>query len=834
MDEDQAYLDYLGRDTSAQGLALSGTQPDIDPESSDSQSGVQGRAFAAMPGNYSRNSRAAGPRDSTPGDEYWFNNGCVYTTVTWNGKSVQLPIVAPFDASTFIKSTILNMTVLRLKSAEYMSWNDRCDILTTRFKQHAPIVESNARTAIAALQEPGSAVYTYDNVELVDNNLRVCPGYMNLAGQFNITANIRRNARYLQFNTTISARNIPIDETEFPTLKAHLFPQPVNFTAHISLPRQGHLVHPVIDGDLLAGPFTEAIETMGQIQEVVMMKLSKNGRTPVAEAAEQFLKDYYNRTKFEAITQLLDPLYVGRMVGLTSLAQRLQALNMTIQTNGKMEFLSVQELFTQYQTHLAELDTGNPNAGNDLPCLTTLFYNALSRRLKMKLDELVPLTLPTSYANNWNRLLSFVTAAKKAEGELQTIAAVASNAARRSAPAIRTVPRGPGPKAFQGARTFMGTSEQPDPSEAEDGVIIPAYKNETELRELYATNLVLLSSAEQAMRQASGMRAPISCWGCQGIERYEGKGSAHSYRECPNKSDPEVVENFKVNLQKWKEEKKQNSSDRYRGGGGDRERNWSALGYQSREQHEMMMQIVDPETSKTARRAMIAALLTQKNEQAEPNPRKKFRIFFSYSMTNDEVATEAEGEVFRSFLAPRLSRFQFPISDALPFIDLPIGRECDEDEQHIFLRGLADTGGCCTMAWKPYMLKLKEKFPAFVSEHTVLKERQFEDIKIGGIQGGVWITDVIVFYMPFATNGENHGIMFGLTDDLPINILYGLPFLIQAQITMDMDAQTATSKVLATTFKLNMLPPKRTNLDTIDYKVGSRATYHSQQDDMQE
>jgi hypothetical protein len=132
------------------------------------------------------------------------------------------------------------------------------------------------------------------------------------------------------------------------------------------------------------------------------------------------------------------------------------------------------------------------------------------------------------------------------------------------------------------------------------------------------------------------------------------------------------------------------------------------------------------------------------------------------------------------------------------------------------------------------MLKLKEKFPAFVSEHTVLKERQFEDIKIGGIQGGVWITDVIVFYMPFATNGENHGIMFGLTDELPINVLYGLPFLIQAQITMDMDAQTATSKVLATTFKLNMIPPKRTNLDTIDYKVGSKATYHSSNQDMQE
>ena len=98
------------------------------------------------------------------------------------------------------------------------------------------------------------------------------------------------------------------------------------------------------------------------------------------------------------------------------------------------------------------------------------------------------------------------------------------------------------------------------------------------------------------------------------------------------------------------------------------------------------------------------------------------------------------------------------------------------------------------MAWKPYMLRLKDKFLEYIKEHTVLKkERQFEDIKIGGIQGGVFITDVMTLYLPFTSDGENHGIMFGLTNDLPINVLYGLPFLLQAQITLDMDAQTARS-----------------------------------------
>ncbi len=129
----------------------------------------------------------------------------------------------------------------------------------------------------------------------------------------------------------------------------------------------------------------------------------------------------------------------------------------------------------------------------------------------------------------------FVTAAKKAEGELQTIAVVASNAARRSQPTVRTAPQGVGPpKAFQGVhRTFMGTNATTERNQDDVEVVIPAYKkdDEEELRELYTNNLVLLSSAEQAMRLASGMKAPITCWGCQAIDRYDGKASAAIYQE---------------------------------------------------------------------------------------------------------------------------------------------------------------------------------------------------------------------------------------------------------------------------------------------------------------
>jgi hypothetical protein len=486
------------------------------------------------------------------------------------------------------------------------------------------------------------------------------------------------------------------------------------------------LVHERITDEFLARPFPQVIENMGQIQEVVLLKPSRQGRTPpIAEAAEMFLNKYYNRTKFDAIVQLLHPLYVGRRrIELTPLAQRLQAVHMTVRNNGSMmEYLSVQELLSQYQTLLTEpRDPREPTTRSDLPCLTNLFYNALSRRLKLKLHGMVPLTPPTSYANNLDRLLSFVDAAKQAERELKALAATA----------LQT----DGSTMVRAARESM--EDQP--------------AGETEA-------VVLLSS--------------------------------NKYEE-----------------------------------------NWRALGYHSREQQEMILAIANPETSKSDRSALITALLTHSaaEEPTETHPRKKSRIFFAYRLSENSGRNTWKGgdEARRVVAAPPISHYRkFPISEGLPFIDLPIGRENNVEEQHIYLRGLADTGGCCTMAWRPYMLRLKELFPELVAEHIVLKESRFEDIKIGGITGRVWITELLTFYIPFArTNGETHGIMFGLTEDLPINVLYGLPFFLQAQITLNLGELTATSKVLATTFRLNMLPPERAEVETIDYKVGSTATYH--------
>ncbi len=78
-----------------------------------------------------------------------------------------------------------------------------------------------------------------------------------------------------------------------------------------------------------------------------MLAIGRSRNTPTAEAAETYMREYYNKTKFSVLSQLLRPLYVGKNLGMQSLDQRIQSLKMTQHHNGNIEFLTVQELFTR-------------------------------------------------------------------------------------------------------------------------------------------------------------------------------------------------------------------------------------------------------------------------------------------------------------------------------------------------------------------------------------------------------------------------------------------------------------------------------------------------------
>jgi hypothetical protein len=190
--------------------------------------------------------------------------------------------------------------------------------------------------------------------------------------------------------------------------------------------------------------------------------------------------------------------------------------------------------------------------------------------------------------------------------------------------------------------------------------------------------------------------------------------------------------------------------------------------------------------------------------------------------------TQEEQDKGLTFFNSDRQHFQYDIAATLPHLFLPIGRGDEEGEGDAKLKGLLDSGGCCTMGHRPYFLLLKEKHPQLIKNHVHLQESRYENIRIGGLKGGIEITEMIELWLPFADAEGNSSLTLGLSEDLPITTLFSLPFQIKAKLTIDLAAPSAYSKVFRETFTVEMLKPKRTPVESLDYKPAANRVFISE------
>ena len=67
----------------------------------------------------------------------------------------------------------------------------------------------------------------------------------------------------------------------------------------------------------------------------------------------------------------------------------------------------------------------------------------------------------------------------------------------------------------------------------------------------WETAAVCISADEEVIRKATcRFNAPLKCWGCTNSRRYYA-GRFHTYRNCPNKRYPDVVERVKHSIQEY-------------------------------------------------------------------------------------------------------------------------------------------------------------------------------------------------------------------------------------------------------------------------------------------
>ena len=114
-----------------------------------------------------------------------------------------------------------------------------------------------------------------------------------------------------------------------------------------------------------------------------------------------------------------------------------------------------------------------------------------------------------------------------------------------------------------------------------------------------------------------------------------------------------------------------------------------------------------------------------------------------------------------------------------------------------------------------YHQAIAEQFPQFVDELICLETERFETINIGGLKDGVTLTHMIRYHIPFIDQGAQCYVTLGLTDDLPIDTLFGLGFQQKTKMKIDFATKRVESAFLQRSFKMHFKEPRRTNPDNI-------------------
>jgi hypothetical protein len=198
-------------------------------------------------------------------------------------------------------------------------------------------------------------------------------------------------------------------------------------------------------------------------------------------------------------------------------------------------------------------------------------------------------------------------------------------------------------------------------------------------------------------------------------------------------------------------------------------------------------------------------------QSTSPKKRRSRRIATNFLMYATPQAPKRNDGPATFLGAPPLSRYEFKIAYKLPFMTFPIG-DGATTEDCATLSGLADTGGCCNMGWLPYHREISQRYPHLVHEFVDLEEKRYENINIGGLQGGVALTHMIKYLIPYTDRGGTCVLTLGLTEDLPLDTLFGVNFQTEAKMQIDLAGRKVWSGYFQDSFDLEFREPKRTDI----------------------
>lgn len=791
-----------------------------------------------------RNPRHAGETRA----DYFANDQPVIYAFKWNSVDIPIPKLAPTSETPHVKTVIYRRLIQNIKRVD-TKWTLKTDVLEHLFQTIAPAAGTQAEAALTDLSNYTSAVFEFSDAELLNINLQ--PLNVNLQNQ--ISAANRRNTKWIRMQLTFRPRSTNAGALG---IDPQLFPNSSIVPVYLKAFRTDDELDLLITHDLLRDDPAAMVEIYFESgADFELGQLHRTNNVPDIDMHDRWLREQKSKTKYETLKQLIEPVYVGELEGTETVSKRLYKINQRYydESTKAYAFSNVEELNQKFQGVLQEIDPAEPP--EDLPDICQLFFQATTKNLQDRTVRLLPNGAPVSFNHNLARLNAFVIEVIRQEKEIKSLINIARRAStparvnRAQHTSGRTFmssdrPTTPQANSFEltatGTNTGWHSASPPMentyvPIQGGQHIVLPrvflAAPNDnpetTQIKTALKHTLTALSLAEQALRDASGSRFPIQCFGCAGLPNYENK-CTHLFKDCPHKEDPSVMDNFKKNLQEYRDRRNNQ-----------RPRTWRQSGYPNRTMAALVKKLADPTTPENSTLTLLTELHSEMTDEgigqgqqdrkrpADPNQpltttkkpegrttRRMGLNFFTYPQEPRKIQTTAGS----TFYGQPKHKYEFHLTTNLPFLQLPIGTGEDTGNEAT-LSGLFDSGGCCNMGWLDYHKKAYEKYPQLIAEFTDLHESQYETFNIGGIKDSIEITHMIKYWLPYQHNGSMATITIGLSPDMPLDTLYGLPFQINAQMTADFANQTVTSKIFRAEFSIIMKRPERTPLESLDYPM---------------
>jgi hypothetical protein len=734
-------------------------------------------------GNAGRGNRGSGGNGANRWDPL-LDNGNLNKKAVKHGSYTYYVAPRPAaNADRETKSRVLEDAITTVRNGEG-TYQAKLSFLTQYFQ--LPVIETAAKGKVGNLKNVQGPCFIwtfrgYEGSDLTDQDVGVGPG---------LQADIRYARFDVQLNPAPGMAGVQTSNAPLTTVANRVLIR-LQLRADGTAP---HASYTVANADTFAG--IAAVDQTLISETLIFVYDSRNDRVD-AEKWDEWIKTTFYHGAFEAAVEMIRETFVGKGV-FQSANQRLQTLRQRFTEGGKTKILTVAQFYEKFLSVVNEL---NPN--QSYPVLAAPFIAGLEERIRdyvMSQGYEIPMAQKAFNFEELDELNTAKDRAVKAEQALGTMidAARLVNNNRGATPtgAFMSQPSTPvflahglgTPTRGEDTRTYdqryisqSNSFASHSPVETGQTYEVSAFLTSAYLTEYdglgdyvdmidkaestFLKCQAFLSSAELALRRASGTTSPLTCWGCGGL---------HRFVQCPKKNEPDIR---RVANEKMREK----FGDR-RGNGGPKRDSTALMAptdfYTSHEMTGAWKEL----GFKTKKEAQAVVFLASKKTHAKD--RKKFLVIDN--RTQSDAANDVHVPAFLSFPdigALSIKAFQsvpivgsdLSVTRFLPHVNIPIGKR----DLSFTLKVAVDSCAGISLGDLSFHMALKNLYPEAVAQFVDLSAAG-HTIHVGGVEEGargITITHVITYYLPALFKGSPARLAFGLAENLATSALVGVGLL---------------------------------------------------------